>query len=144
MAGVMAEDRSQRRRRTTTFGLVASGLGVAWVVAYLLLINSQADGTDKGRVAFVASFVGLMAVLSIAGALAAALGRGFSGVLLLAAATGDVGMGFLGLLSIVAPLILAGVLLSVAQPLSGDRPLQNLLPPALVLTLLAFGIALTS
>jgi hypothetical protein len=144
MSGGMAQGRSQTRHRTITFGFVAAGLGMVTIVVYLLLINSQTDGTEERRVEFVASFVGLMAVLSLAGALGAALNSGVSRAILLAAATGNMGMGVLGLFSIGAPLLVAGGLLFAAEPFSGDHPWLNLLAPALVLIVLAFGIALTS
>jgi hypothetical protein len=139
----MAETRSQPRDRTIVFSLAAAVLGAATVIVYLVLINSQADGMDP-RVAFFASFIGLMAVFSLSGAVAAKRGNGISRTFLLAALMGNMAIGILGILSIGAPLVVAGALLLAVKPFSAGHPLRNLLPPALVLIVLALGIALTN
>src|SRR5712691_4902974 len=108
MAGAMAESRSQPRDRTIVFSLAAAALGAATVIVYLLLGNSQADGTYKLQQAFTASFIGLMAVLSLSGAVAARRGNRISRTLLLGAMMGNVAIGILGLASIGPPLVLAG------------------------------------
>jgi len=85
-----------------------------------------------------------MAVLSLSGAVAAKRGNGISRTLLLAAMTGNVAIGILGLASIGPPLVLAGGLLFAVKPFHAGHPLRNLLPPALVLVVLALGTALTN
>src|SRR5712691_10518663 len=144
MAGAMAEIRSQPRDRTIVFSLAAAALGAAMVIVYLVLGNSQSDGTYKLQQAFTASFIGLMAVLSLSGAVAAKRGNRISRTLLLAAMTGNMALGILGILSIGAPLFVAGALLLAVKPFSARHLLRNLLPPTLVLIVLALGIALTN
>jgi hypothetical protein len=132
--------RSDRTRRA--LGLAAAVAGTVTDVGYLRLIGDQGTGID-GRVAFFASFVALMTVLALVGA----IGTGRSGdraqLALLGSAAGFISAGFLALFSIGAALILAGALALMALgPLRVSGRLAAV-PIVGALALLAAGLLLT-
>jgi hypothetical protein len=97
--------------------LATAGIGAAWVVGYLLIIQSQ--GTEMGTpgVVFYATFVSVMAALSLGAAVLCERDPRWAQTLLYAAVGGYLPAGVLGLASVGLPLIVAGLLaLSAAGP----------------------------
>ena len=108
-----AMPRSVRAR----MALATTGVGAAWVAGYLSIIRSQ--GTEMGSpgVVFSATFVGVMAALSLGAAVIRDRHDRWAQAFLYAAAGGYLPAGVLGLASVGLPLIVAGLLaLAAAGP----------------------------
>ena len=106
-------DRADRRRRI--FALGAATAGAVTDVGYLRLIAEQDTGSSA-RVTFVATFIAVMTALAIIGAIAIGRRRRMAEMALLASAVGFAAVGFVGLWSIGAPLILAALFAAMAVP----------------------------
>lgn len=106
-----------RRPGSPTRALVTTGIGAAWIVGYLLIIQNQ--GTEMGSpgVVFYATFVGVMAALSLGAAVIRDRNVRSAQTFLYAAAGGYFPAGILGLASVGLPLIVAALLaLTAAGP----------------------------
>lgn len=136
----MAE-RLMRWRRAAALGAAVAG-GVT-TVGYLRLISEQ--GTPmSGRIAFFATFIALMSVLALVGAVIQPRDDRIAQVAFVGAAAGFLGAGFVALFSIGTPILLAGVLaLIAARPLRAPG-LATAGAIAGALALLAGGLFLTS
>ena len=113
-------DRSVRMRRG--MALAAAVGGAVTDVGYLRLISEQGTGID-GRVAFVAGFIALVSASAVVSALLSERDPGRFQLAILGSASGFLGVGFIGLFSIGAPLLLCGVLalLSVGSRVASRR-----------------------
>ena len=115
----MTADRPVRVRRA--LALAAAVAGSVTDVGYLRLITEQSTEIS-GRVVFFAAFVALMSALAVAGGIAVARGVRDGPVILVGAAGGFVGAGFIAAFSVGTPLLLAAALAIIAaSPLRGSR-----------------------
>ena len=110
----MIEERSSGTRRQPIVGLLGAAMDLAILSLYLVFVHSQ-EGDNGNTIAIAASFIGLLAVLSICAAIASARGKP-SRLLFLIAGALNVGIGVLSLPSIGFLFIVAGgLLLSAAH-----------------------------
>jgi|SRR5215469_17654773 len=142
----MREDGPTRPRRLKA-GLVAA-IDVAVTIIYLLLITSQSGPQDVPRVAFTASYLVLLALLAIGGAVIAGHSRTVATSLLVASGVGNIALGAVGILSVGIPLLIAGLWMMIHADL---RPRNRgpalgiiLAPAAIMVVLLVIGLLSTS
>jgi hypothetical protein len=144
--GSVAVVQSPRSRPISSPSLIAALIAFADDALYILLIRSQGNAQDA-RVMFVAVFIASEAVVALGAALVDT--PAVRTVLLGAASGGLLALGLLGLFSIGLPLVVAGLLTTVAwtrsigpgQP-SPVKPLSFAVALVAVMVL-AVGIGLT-
>ncbi len=144
--GIVAVVQSPRSRTISTLSLIAALIAFADDALYILLIRSQGNSLDA-RVMFVAFFIATEAAVALGAAL---VGRRAVRVVLLGAASGGLlALGLLGLFSIGLPLVVAGLLTTLAWTRSTRsshpspvKPL-SLAVAVVAVGVLAVGIALT-
>ena len=109
-------DRADRVRRSFAFG--AALAGAVDDVVYLRLIADQGTGRSA-RVEFFATFVAVMTGLAVIGWVSIGRRKELADAALLAAASGFVAAGFIGLWSIGLLLIVAAVMAAMAISWTG-------------------------
>ena len=108
---------TMRRSVGARMALATTGVGAATVAGYLFLIESQGTEIGSPGVVFYASFVGVMAALSLGAAVIRDRNDRWAQAFLYAATGGYFPAGILGLASVGLPLIVAGLLaLAAAGP----------------------------
>jgi hypothetical protein len=122
--------------------LAAAVAGAVIDVGYLRLIADQATGVDA-RVAFVAGYIGLAAVLALVGAIRMGRDDRLAQAALLSSATGFIGIGVVALFSIGMSLLIAGAIAALAV---GPRRVAGAVAAGIivgVLAILAVGLVVT-
>jgi hypothetical protein len=146
----MPEDVPMRPRRPSKAVLVAA-TDVAVMVVYLFLITSQSGPQNIPRVAFVASYLVLLALITSGGVLIAASSRTATTSLFIASGVGNISLGVIGIFSIGLPLLIAGLWIMTFADFADLRPRNRrsasgiiLMPTAIMVFLFVVGLLSTS
>jgi hypothetical protein len=143
----MPEDVPMRPRRPSKAVLVAV-TDVAVMVVYLFLITSQSGPQNIPRVAFVAGYLVLLALITSGGVLIAASSRTATTSLFIASGVGNISLGVIGIFSIGLPLLIAGLwILTYADLRPRNRRSASgiiLMPTAIMVFLFVVGLLSTS
>ncbi|MDQ2960098.1 MAG: hypothetical protein M3R48_03490 [Candidatus Dormibacteraeota bacterium] len=106
---------SVSRRRQALVALVAAVAAVTTDVGYLQLIGSQGSAPGGRVVAFIAAYIGAIAVAAgVAAVLIIRRHATAAGTVLAGAATGSMALGVLGIFSIGLALLITAVFLGIA------------------------------
>lgn len=143
----MLEDVPTRPRRPARAGLVAA-TDFAVMIAYLFLITSQSGPQNIPRVAFMASFLMLLALITSGGMLIAGSSRTAATSLFIASGIGNILLGVIGIFSVGIPLLIAGLWI---MTYADWRPRKRgpasgiiLMPAAIIVFLIVVGLLSTS
>lgn len=122
---------------------IATVIDTAVLVIYWVLLSSQTGTHNTTRMIFFSAYLAILACLCVVGAVAKR--RTTAEVATLSAAIGNIGAGVVAIASIGLPLVGAGVIqLAVRASQRITVRWTHLLPPAIMLAVLAAGLLTTA